>query len=175
MGMVDVLILGLLSEKPRHGYGINREIDSRGYRQWVKASTVAVYKALSRLEKAGLLASITEKGGLSPERCVYSLTESGRERLADLLFDQLSSREPLRNEFYLPLEFLHGLDRNELILALEKRLEALERLLNGRRMRLDMLKDLEDELTVSASRHEIEVYELEIGWLVEMLVIINRR
>ncbi len=66
MGAIDILVLGLLSEKPRHGYEINREIECRGYRQWIKVSTVAIYKALSRLEKSGWLVSLDRKGREKP-------------------------------------------------------------------------------------------------------------
>lgn len=174
MGAVDVLVLGLISEKPRHGYEINREIDSRGYRQWVKASDVAVYKALARLERGGWLVSLTERGGKSPERCVFNLTESGRERLSDLLYDQLSSQEPLRNEFFLSFEFPGVLKRSEISLALEKRLVTIGRLLEGRRLRLEMVSGLEDEFVIGVCRHEVDLYQLEFEWLKDMLALARK-
>ncbi len=114
---------------------------------------------------------MTEKGGKSPERIVYSLSESGRERLSDLLYDQLSSQEPIRNDYLLSFEFLDALDHNELSLALERRLEAVRRLLAGRQVRLEMLTGLEKDIIVGVCRHEVEVYQLELTWLEDMLTL----
>lgn len=169
MGVTDLLILGLVTERPRHGYEINREIESRGYRQWVKVSDVAIYKALARLERNGFLLSLAEKDGKNPEKVVYSLSGSGRERLSDLLYDQLSSQEPIRNGYFLCFEFLGALDDNELSVALEKRVESVRKHLAGRKSRLELIDGLEDDLVVETCRHEVEVYELELSWLKSML------
>jgi DNA-binding PadR family transcriptional regulator len=165
MRAIDLLILGLISEKPRHGYDITREIASRGLRNWLKVSDVAVYKACARLERQGCLVSLSEKEGKGPERSVYQLTEGGRERLSDLLFEMMSSSDPIRNEFYLAFEFPGVLAPGEAQLALERRVESVSRLLAGRKARLEALSGLADELAVSVCRHEVEVYEGELAWL----------
>jgi DNA-binding PadR family transcriptional regulator len=165
MRPIDILILGLTSEKPRHGYDITREIVTRGIRNWIRVSDVAVYKALARLEREGSLVSITQREGKSPERSVYELTGAGRERLADLLFDQLSTSEPIRNEYFLPFEFVEVIDHNELALALERRIESVQRILEGRRARLQLIDGVEGELICGVYRHEVEVYESELAWL----------
>ena len=169
MRPIDILILGLASEKPRHGYDITREIVARGLRNWIRVSNVAVYKALARLEREGSLVSITQREGKSPERSVYELTVAGRERLADLLFDQLSTSDPIRNEYFLPFEFVEVMDHNELILALERRIDSIGRILEGRRSRLQIVDDVEDEIICGVYRHEVEVYEIELAWLEGLL------
>lgn len=169
MRPIDILILGLASEKPRHGYDITREIVARGLRNWIRVSNVAVYKALARLEREGSLVSITQREGKSPERSVYELTVAGRERLADLLFDQLSTSDPIRNEYFLPFEFVEVIDHNELILALERRIESIGRILEGRRARLQIVDGVEDEIICGVYRHEVEVYESELAWLEGLL------
>lgn len=169
MRPIDILILGLASEKPRHGYDITREIVARGLRNWIRVSDVAVYKALARLEREGSLVSITQREGKSPERSVYELTVAGRERLADLLFDQLSTSDPIRNEYFLPFEFVEVMDHNELILALERRIESIGRILEGRRARLQIVDGVEDEIICGVYRHEVEVYEGELAWLEGLL------
>lgn len=168
MRSIDLLILGLISERPRHGYDITREIAARGLRNWLKVSDVAVYKACARLEKQGCLASLAEKQGKNPERSVYQLTGTGRERLSDLLFEMISSSEPIRNEFYLAFEFPGALERNEALLALERRSESVSRILAGRLTRLEALAGLEDELAASVCRREVEVYRGELAWLEEL-------
>ncbi len=170
MRPIDILILGLASEKPRHGYDITREIVARGLRNWIRVSDVAVYKALARLEREGSLVSITQREGKSPERSVYELTVAGRERLADLLFDQLSTSDPIRNEYFPShLSSSKSMDHNELILALERRIESIGRILEGRRARLQIVDGVEDEIICGVYRHEVEVYEGELAWLEGLL------
>lgn len=174
MRAIDLLILGLVSEKPRHGYDMAREISARGLRNWVKVSDVAVYKACSRLERQGCLLSLSEREGRAPERCVYQLTETGRERLSDLVFELMSSSEPIRNEFYLSLEFPDGLERNEAVLALERRIESISRILVGRLSRLELLSGIASDVIVSACRHEADMYRAELAWLEDLAALMLR-
>lgn len=80
-GTLDVLILKTLSRGPLHGYGVSR---------WLRETTEdafqveegALYPALRRLEKRGLVESewgVTETGR---EAKFYQLTRAGRAELA---------------------------------------------------------------------------------------------
>src|SRR6476469_2503120 len=79
-GTLDILILKAVSWGPRHGYAIGR---------WIRDTTSdavivqegALYPALHRLERKGLLAEewgVTETGR---EAKYYSLTSTGRAHL----------------------------------------------------------------------------------------------
>lgn len=79
-GSLDLLILKALQWGPLHGYAIGRWI-----RQWtaeiLAVQEGALYPALHRLEKRGMLA---EEWGISDTRRevkFYTLTASGRQRL----------------------------------------------------------------------------------------------
>ncbi len=172
MQAIDLLVLGLIAEKPRHGYDIARQVDARGLRDWIRVSDVAAYKACARLEGQGCLASVTERPGKGPQRSVYRLTATGRERLSDLLYEQLSSPEPLRNEFCLALEFPESLDVGETLLALERRAESVSRRMAGWAARLESLSGLvgglAEKLAASICRRQIEVYRGELAWLEEL-------
>jgi len=80
VGTLDILVLKAVSWGPRHGYAIGR---------WIRDTTAdaltvqegALYPALHRLEKRGLLAEewrVTETGR---EAKFYSLTPAGRAQL----------------------------------------------------------------------------------------------
>lgn len=78
------LFLGLLGERPAHGYDLKLRLDRRF--EGSKPLPVAqVYATLARLSRDGLVevAEITQDGG--PERTVYVLTEAGRQSLASWL------------------------------------------------------------------------------------------
>jgi DNA-binding PadR family transcriptional regulator len=78
------ILLGLLTERPKHGYELKREHDERlpGAKPLAYGQ---VYANLSRLERDGLVevAETAHEGG--PERTVYALTERGASGLRDWL------------------------------------------------------------------------------------------
>jgi DNA-binding PadR family transcriptional regulator len=70
-GGVKFAILGLLKEKPRHGYDIIREMEERSG-GFYSPSPGVVYPTLQALEDRDLVTSITEEG-----KKVYQLTDAG--------------------------------------------------------------------------------------------------
>jgi len=85
---LQLLILGLLAEKPRHGYEIIKALDERSKGFYIPSPGM-VYPALTYLEEIGY-ATVEADGS----RKLYSITESGREHLegnrstADSMFAQ---------------------------------------------------------------------------------------
>src|SRR3712207_1419285 len=79
-GTVDVLILRTLAWAPMHGYGISRWIAERSAGA-LAVEDAALYQALHRLERKGLVESewgISEKNHRAK---YYSLTPAGRRQL----------------------------------------------------------------------------------------------
>jgi len=76
-GEVRYLILDALSDKPRHGYDVIREIEKRSEGIYMP-STGTVYPTLQMLEESGLVRS-HEEGG----RKLYELTGDGRRELEE--------------------------------------------------------------------------------------------
>ena len=92
---VEFLVLVVLSQGARHGYGIVREMDelTRGA---VKVRPGDLYRVLYRLNRRGLVATAGRKG--QPEkderRTYYDITELGRRVLraeAELLSEIAAS------------------------------------------------------------------------------------
>src|ERR1700683_1053884 len=85
---LQLLILGLLAEKPRHGYEIIKALDERSKGFYVPSPGM-VYPALTYLEEIGH-ATVVADGA----RKLYSITDTGKEHLAkhishaDALFAQ---------------------------------------------------------------------------------------
>jgi transcriptional regulator len=81
-GTLDVLVLKALHGRANHGYGVAR---------WVRETTGgdlvieegALYTALHRLEKAGLLAARWKKTDTGRRAKYYSLTAAGRRALEE--------------------------------------------------------------------------------------------
>ena len=72
---LQLLILGLLAEKPRHGYEIIKALDERSKGFYVPSPGM-VYPALTYLEEIGH-ATVEADGA----RKLYHITEAGKEQL----------------------------------------------------------------------------------------------
>ncbi len=79
-GNTPTLILSVLADAPRHGYGIAREINRRsGDALQFKQGTL--YPALHALERDGLIAGAWDTSEQRPRK-VYTLTDAGQAELA---------------------------------------------------------------------------------------------
>jgi DNA-binding PadR family transcriptional regulator len=74
-GEVRIAILSLLGEKPRHGYDLMKELETRSGGSY-RVSAGTMYPALQQLEDEGMIVSETKDG-----KRVYQLTDLGRQEL----------------------------------------------------------------------------------------------
>jgi len=77
-GDLKLVILQLLDEKPRHGYEIIKELESRSGGAY-SPSPGTVYPTLTLLEDMGYARAIHEEGG----KKIYEITDEGRKHLAE--------------------------------------------------------------------------------------------
>ena len=75
-GEVRLAILSLLSEGPKHGYQLMKELEERSGGLY-RASAGSVYPTLQQLEDEELIESSQQNG-----KRVFSLTQAGRDELA---------------------------------------------------------------------------------------------
>ncbi len=80
-GTLDMLILKTLQRKAMHGYSIAVEIERRSD-DVLRVEEGSLYPALHRLELAGMLESEWKMSETNRRAKYYSLTASGRKRLA---------------------------------------------------------------------------------------------
>lgn len=85
-GVLDLLVLSLLAERPAHGYGLIQRLRERGG-PLLDLKEGTLYPVLYRLEDAGFLASAWQSPDCQPHmdkmpRKQYTVTESGRQELA---------------------------------------------------------------------------------------------
>jgi len=81
-GWLELIVLALLHHEPTCGYRLRKLAIDKSNHQFSPAFG-RLYPLLAELEKAGLLKSQPESGGTRSQR-IYSLTQSGEERLAVL-------------------------------------------------------------------------------------------
>ena len=75
-GNTPTLVLAVLQDAPRHGYGIAREIEQRSNNA-LKFKEGTLYPALHALEREGLIVGAWQKENGGRERKVYDITPQG--------------------------------------------------------------------------------------------------
>jgi DNA-binding PadR family transcriptional regulator len=181
--MLDLAILGLLSERDLHGYEIRRQLREH-LGLLANVSFGSIYPALTRLEKCGAVvategggaASAPPTGSLTGElavlrtrrhstargrrgRKVYRITDAGRLLFAELLAGGGTPDDA--RSFSLRLAFARHL-------APQARLALLERRRAQLVQRLGETTDARTDLDVyarSVVQHTTESVERDISWL----------
>jgi DNA-binding PadR family transcriptional regulator len=94
-------LLGLLAQRPRHGYELHLAFTAvaGGEENWA-LKPAQVYTTLSRLEEAGLVTCRGVEQGGGPEKRIYALTPAGHAELAAWLTAPVLP-EHRRDEFFL--------------------------------------------------------------------------
>jgi len=105
-GHLKFVILGLLAEKPRHGYEIIKEIEEK-FGGMYSPSPGTVYPTLTMLEDLGYAKVTPEESG----KKVYEITDEGRAHLAENqpLMDDIFAKiaEFAQNVFGEPMMEVH--------------------------------------------------------------------
>ena len=119
MTNAELAVLGLIAERPRHGYELEGVIQERGMREWTEVGFSSIYYLLKKLEQEGLIRGRTgRKTGRGPARKVYEMTAEGREAWRDAVRRALSTPEPWRRPFLLGLANATGLPVGEVLESL---------------------------------------------------------
>jgi PadR family transcriptional regulator PadR len=79
-GILEGILLAIISEKPAYGYEITAELRDRGFSDIVEGT---VYAVLLRIEQRGLVDVEKVPSEKGPPRKVYTLNAQGRASLAE--------------------------------------------------------------------------------------------
>lgn len=101
---LENLALGLLMDGPKHGYQLYQDYE-HFFRSIWKVGRSKFYAALASLYAAGDLDAVTEPQDDRPPRKIYHLTESGRRRFLDWLYQPVMPIRAVRVELLAKLRF----------------------------------------------------------------------
>lgn len=123
---LNLTVLGLLAEKPRHVYDLRVTMRERGHDRTVKLKHATLYDTVGRLAKAGLVeAGDPIRDSALPERTEYRLTVAGAERLATWVRELLTEPTGDPSDLVTALNFMFVLPRDEVVGLLEQRTATL--------------------------------------------------
>jgi DNA-binding PadR family transcriptional regulator len=121
-----LVILGILKNKPLHGYEIKHIIEKH-MGDWTNIAFGSIYFALNMLNKEGYVEQDTvEKVGNRPSRSIYKITEKGRKEFLNLLRKTWETIERIYFPLDIALAFSNNLPEKEVKEYIGKRIIYLE-------------------------------------------------
>ena len=114
---LSLAILGLISGRPLSGYDLRKVFLTTAMKAF-SASPGAIYPALRRLEKSGLIEGVVERKNTLRPRQVFTLSRRGKAALIDSLSGPASREDVIQRMEWLILRFsfMSGLVARENIL-----------------------------------------------------------
>jgi DNA-binding PadR family transcriptional regulator len=120
LSLAEWIVLALIGEQPTHGFTISQltERDRELGRIW-HIPRPAVYRALGRVEAAGMVAAETIEPGRGPQRTIYAITPLGREAVGTWLQTPVQHVRDVRSHLLMKLALLDraGQDPGRLLSA----------------------------------------------------------
>jgi DNA-binding PadR family transcriptional regulator len=163
--MLELAILGLLKERPMHGYQLSRELgDSLG--GFWRVSYGSLYPTLRRLESAGAVEAVPgEAASAARRKHVYRITEKGEKLFFELLQENPNDSSSEDTRFRVRLAFFRYLPPETRIRLLERRRGYLEDRLGTITDSLRATGEGIDDYTLALIEHGRSATESDIAWL----------
>src|SRR5712691_1128870 len=142
--MLELAILGLLKERPMHGYQLSRELSESLGGFW-RVSYGSLYPTLRRLEREGAVEPVFDDQEVGRRKNVYRITEKGEKLFFELLQESPHDNTTEDTRFRVRLAFFKYLPPETRIRLLERRRAALEDRLNTIRDSLRATRERVDD------------------------------
>jgi DNA-binding PadR family transcriptional regulator len=145
---VREVILALLAKEPAHGYELGHGIELLFGDVWPGVNIGQVYSTLGRLERAGLVRSVSVAQTNRPDKKVFELTPAGREELQGWV-DEVVVADRLRDQFFTKLVVASQARLGDPLVLIDRQRRAYLR-------RLRELNDLAETLDGFAATMAVE-------------------
>lgn len=166
---IELILLKFIREKPSYAYEIERMIDERGIRNWVKIGGTTIYQVLDRLAKKGILQASLEKERNMPQRKRYSLTPVGKELCQVTARNLLGNIETYYFDLTVGLACRFFLAEEEFYLLIQERLDKLNIFIRDFNEEFDKAQELYPDKRLLVRRYLLSHYKLEKNFLQELL------
>jgi len=161
----ELTLLGLLAERPRHGYEIEKTIEERGMRQWTDLAFSSIYYLIKKLEKAALIEAVVRPGAARTRsrRTTYAPTSAGFAAAREATRAALTAVSPAHPVVLVGLANLPLLAPDQASAALRSRAEDLVQEI--RRLRADPRgSGLAPPFVTAIFDHALTSLRAELDW-----------
>jgi DNA-binding PadR family transcriptional regulator len=120
MTKTDLLLLGLLLERPMHGYELYQQIQSECIDDWFHVSAAGVYYSLRKMRDHALVSESRQRSGGSAHKSIFRLTDQGRSTFFETMETELASDEMTYLDYDLAVYLLNKFPRQRAVPQLEQ-------------------------------------------------------
>lgn len=167
---IDLLLLGLLLDRPMHGYELYQQIQSEGIDTWFNVSMAGVYYSLGKLRDQGLVAESRQRGGRSARKSIYRLTEEGRTAFFSAMEEQAVSQQQIYLDYDLVIYLLNRLPlRRAISLLDEHRSHLAEQVQKAQHALAEEQDNGQSPLKLAVLDHRRRFLEMEQDWLADVI------
>ena len=157
-------ILGLLRERPMHGYEIAQHfVPDADLGQVTPADISTIYTFLKDLQEHGLIRGKRETVGARPPRTVFSLTEDAETLFLEWVRRPVARVREVRSDFLLKLYFAQRLGPAISKVLVKGQIGACQKYLERQRASVRGLEPTSFEALVSESK--LTAAESVLAWL----------
>lgn len=160
--MLELAVLGLLKERPMHGYQLSRELTESLGGLW-RVSYGSLYPTLRRLERDAAIESEAGDERGARRKKVYRITPQGEQVFLELLQESPQDTQTEDARFRMRLAFFRYLSPETRIRLLERRRQALQARLSTIGESLSAART--DDYGRALIEHNRSVTESDITWL----------
>lgn len=111
MSSIDLVILGIVLEKPQSAYDIQKDVEYHHFPRWTKVSVPSIYRKVLQLDEKGYLQSNIVKGDRFADKAVYSITDKGRQYFRELMDFYASQPIPVQFDFNVVITNLNKMEK----------------------------------------------------------------
>jgi DNA-binding PadR family transcriptional regulator len=165
--MLELAILGLLKDRPMHGYQLSRELTEQLGGFW-RVSYGSLYPTLRRLERQEAVEP--NAGPEAPtagrrRRTTYRITEEGERLFLQLLQETPHDTQSEEARFRVRLAFFRYLPPETRLRLLERRRASLEDRLSSISASLATASGRADAYALSLMQHGRDATEQDLAWI----------
>jgi DNA-binding PadR family transcriptional regulator len=165
--MLELAVLGLLKERPMHGYQLSRELGDSLGGLW-RVSYGSLYPTLRRLENDAAIESEAGDVRGARRKKVYRITPKGEQIFLELLQETPQDTQTEDARFRMRLAFFRYLPPETRIRLLERRRQALQERLTTIAESLRTGRST-DDYGRALIEHNRSVTESDITWLEQLI------
>lgn len=122
----ELTVLGLVVERPRHGYELDEVVSERGMRDWTALGFSSIYYVLGKLRDRGLVAEVAGERPHAKAKKTFTATDAGRRVCAEAAEAAIAELRPVHPPVLVGLANSPAIPPARLAAALARRAEAVE-------------------------------------------------
>ena len=164
MTEAELVLLGMIAEKPRHGYELELEIEQRGVREWTSIGFSSIYYLLRKLAGRGLISGELVPGKRGSGKIQFRITPAGKRLLKQEILTFISEPAGFNSGLLVGLslvEFISPLEQESGLIELRKKLVAKIKQLKHKS---DSIKDKPSNVQAMFD-YSVTQIECEVRWL----------